>query len=86
MVERLLEEERQIINENWNEIKKNVLEYSKAEITIKEFTIKAEKELNRINLVIINKNKSNVFISASINAKIMTFKLQKEEKKLTRKN
>ena len=85
MVERLLEEECQIINENWNEIKKNVLEYSKAEIKIKEFTIKAEKELNRINLVIINKNKSNVFISASINAKIMTFKLQKEEKKIDKK-
>ena len=85
MVERLLEEERQIINENWNKIKRDVIEYSKAEMTIKNLTIKAKKELNRINLVISNKNKSNVFISASINAKIMTFKLQKEEKIIDKK-
>ena len=84
MVERLSEEERKIINQNWNSIKEKVLMYSSAEINVEELNlnIKAEKDNDDIILAIEKKDEATILISVSINAKIMTFKYQNEDKKI----
>ena len=82
MVDRLSEEERKIINENWDTLKEEVLKSSRAEITKNGLTIKAEKKNNKISLMLIEKNKKNALIKASINSKIMIFKIQEKGKKV----
>ena len=82
MVDRLSEEERKIINENWDTLKDKVLKSSRAEITKNGLTIKAKKQDNQIRLMLIEKDKKNVLINASINSKMMIFKIQEKGKKV----
>ena len=84
MVERLSEEERNIINQNWNSIKEKVLMYSSAEINVEKLNlnIKAKKDNDNIIVAIEKKDEATVLINVSINAKIMTFKYKNEDKKI----
>ena len=80
MVERLSDEERQTINENWDNIKNQVLKNSFANIETNDLTIKATKDNEMIMLSIKEKGKEIIKIDASINSKIMKFKYYLDKK------
>ena len=80
MVERLSDEERKIIGENWNTIKNQVLEQSYSNIEIGDLTIKACIINEKIKLIIKKKEKRITTINASINSRKMKFKYYSEKK------
>ena len=80
MVERLSDEERRIIGENWNTIKNQVLEKSYSIIEIGNLTIKASIINGKIKLIIKQKEIRNATINASINSRKMKFKYYLEKK------
>jgi len=83
MVERLFDIERQIIKENWYNIRNQVLENSFANIEIRNYTIKAKIENGEIKLSIKEKEMENVMIMANINSKIIKFKYYIDKKQTT---
>ena len=87
MVERLTDEERKIIIDNWDAIKNLLLEKPYAEIKTDNFEIKAknEKENNRIKLSIIKDDIEIVKIQVSEDAKLINFKLYSDEKEIEKK-
>ena len=73
MVERLSEEERRLIKENWDFIKQNSLNASLSEINVDKRTFNFQKIMDDIQITIIKKKKA-IKICISENAKIMKFK------------
>ena len=80
MVERLSDKERQTINENWDNIKNQVLTNSFANIEANDLTIKATKDNEMIMLSIKENGKENIKIDASLNSKLMKFKYYLDKK------
>lgn len=80
MVERLSDKERQTINENWDNIKNQVLTNSFANIESNDLTIKATKDNEMIMLSIKENGKENIKIDASLNSKLMKFKYYLDKK------
>ena len=80
MVDRLSDKERQIIGENWNTIKNQVLEKSYSNIEKGDLTIKARILNGKIRLIIKQKEIRNAIIDASINSRKMKFKYYLEKK------
>ena len=79
MAERLSDEERKIINDNWDTIKKSVSSQT-TEIEVKDFKIKIDGANNgRIKLTILKDNKLIDAITVSLNAKIIKFKLYSDK-------
>ena len=74
MVERLSEEERILIKENWDFIKENALKSILSEINIEQWTINFQKIMDDIQLTITKKGKEGVKICISKKAKVMKFK------------
>ena len=83
MVERLFDKERQIIKENWYNIRNQVLENSFANIEINNYTIKAKIENGEIKLTIKEKEMENIMVLANINSKIIKFKYYIDKKPTT---
>ena len=82
MVERLNDEERKFITDNWGRIKKAISEKPTIEITEKNLTIKAIKAIGKIKLIITNKDKGKTQIYASFNSKLIKFKYQKDKNEI----
>ena len=82
MVDRLTDDERKIINENWNNIKKQTAEKSSSEVIIEGLTIKAEKENDKIKISIAKAKNKTIKFYISLNAKIIKFKLYSENEKI----
>ena len=82
MVERLNDEERKFITDNWEKIKKAISEKPTIEITEKNLTIKAIKAIGKIKLIITNKDKGKTQIYASFNSKLIKFKYQKDKNEI----
>ena len=79
MAERLSDEERKIINDNWDTIKKSVSSQT-TEIEVKDFKLKIDSANNgRIKLTILKDNKLIDAITVSLNAKIIKFKLYSDK-------
>ena len=83
MVERLNDEERKFISNNWEGIKKAILEQPNIKISENDLTIEAEREDNdKIKLTITNKDNGDTQIMASLNSKMIKFKYQEDKNQI----
>jgi len=82
MVDRLTDEERKFITNNWEKIKTAISKQPTFEIIEKDLTIKAKKDIDEVKLIITNKDTRKILICASFNSKLMKFKYQENENEI----